>query len=265
MKFSSTLAAALVLVLTVTTAEVTAQPYDPLQGHRVHYMAAVGADQARDDVLLPSRWDGVMVDLGLGYGYAAESWHLEGELSFATSYLEKGGGHPGIVMTPAFSVAAGFDVYTHDGIAIALGPLVRSRIDNGFYFSWDDARTYYLATHMLGFELGGSWTSGTLPTFTANLAMPLLGLAGRPPEIRFEEQVDAISMGNLFGTPNEDLGFATLPDFVAFELSLGVLWTDSESSLALDYALSFEHFAEPRPVEHLNHLLRFTHTFGVGQ
>jgi len=233
--------------LVILAAGGAAQTY-PVSPAGFELGAVLGANQLRDDVLVPFRWTGPLVGLSLGTGFVTGKIRHEPEFSFsvtiATNRFDQG--------ALAVDVAAAYRLLFSQSLRLAggwfePGALLFYRQHNALLYSWDDAHDYWLNGFGIGPALAWRRALSQRQTICIEAAGSLLALASRPPAYPLnkqdrQENVDYYFVDNFRGLR------ASLPDrYQSADVRAGLEWRAGRGVLAAGYRFDLLRATWPAP------------------
>lgn len=209
---------------------------------------AFGADQLRDDLLVPFRWTGPLVGLTAGGSFLTGRVRQQPELSLSVTSATNRHGNAAL----AVDIGAGHRLLLDRSIrlvggAFEPGVLVFYRQHNALLWSWDDAHDYWLNGFGIGPALAWRRSLSDRSTFGIEAAGSLLAFASRPPEYRHNKQDRLETVGFYFIENFRDLR-VSLPDkYQAADLRAGIEWRAGQGTIAAGYRLDLLRATWPEP------------------
>ncbi len=215
--------------------------------------------ELREDLLRPLAYRGPGLGLALGFDRRRGGTEHEAALALAADAVTTRFGQEAI----GLGVSARYEQARR---VAALGPAGRTTVDVGaalrgslalqYHVDWDDAHAYWLTAYDLGPLARLRWDRPGGGRLSATVVLPLVALASRPPERRFNKQDELKSVGFLLGRPHRGLRFAAPPRYLAGALRLAYerpLGAALRGRVA--YELDGRRHARPRAIELVSHLL----------
>lgn len=232
--------------------------------HFLEYSAGVDAPQFRDDLLVPMRFSGLGVRLGIGWQYDGRLllWRAKGGIG--ASYLRERLGNQGVLIPIWFQLSGYRRAFSHwRNATLHLGVTWQSRITSAMLTAWDDAHLYYLASHVVGPGTTVEWSLPKDKKLTWHVHWPLLGMICRPPEERFVKQED-INADHLFVKSHAHRSWATFGNYRTIGTELGIQWKAKRSRMRLSFEFDYEYTHFSKPLHSLSHRLVFTQQIAIG-
>jgi hypothetical protein len=205
-----------------------------------------GLEMARDDLLVPLRWDCGMLELALGFAARSGPVRHEAQVSIAPAYGVNRFGHEAVPLV----VRGEYRLAATGGLALAGGRLTPGgfafyRCQNAYLVSWDDSHLYWM--NGIGLGPAAQWrgrVAGRLDA-VADLAFALFALAARPAADR-ENKVEPLDQLSFYFADNwRGLEFC-LPDrYTAVAAAAGLEWRAGQSRMAAGYALDLLRVSWP--------------------
>lgn len=197
-----------------------------------------GLEMARDNLLVPLRWDCGMLELAPGFAARSGPVRHEAQVALAPAYGVNRFGHEAILL----ALRAEYRLAAASGVPFAGGRVrpgghVFYRCQTAYLASWDDSHLYWI--NGIGFGPAAEWhgrVAGRLDAI-ADLAFALFALAGRPAAVR-EVKVEPLNRLSFYFVDSwRGLKFC-LPDrYTSVKASAGVEWRAGRSMMAGGYAL----------------------------
>ncbi len=209
---------------------------------------ALGANQLRDDLLVPFRWTGPLVGLSAGGSFLTGRIRQQPELSLSVTSATNRHGNAAL----AVDISAGYLLLLDRSVRLAGGAfepgvLVFYRQHNALLWSWDDAHDYWLNGFGIGPALAWRRALSKRMTFGIEARGSLLAFATRPPEYRHNKQDRLETVGFYFVENFRDLQ-VSLPDrYQAADIRAGIEWRAGKGTIAAGYRLDFLRATWPAP------------------
>jgi hypothetical protein len=208
---------------------------------------------ARDDLLVPLRWD--CWGFEPAFGFAARSGPLRHQAQLAVSPAYGGNrfGHEALLLSVRAEyrlLAAGLALA---GGRLAPGGFVFYRCQNAYLTSWDDSHLYWM--NGVGLGPAAQWRGRVAgrADAVADLGFVLFAMAARPDSVR-EVKVEPLDRLSFFFVDNWRGLRSCLPDrYTAVAATAGLEWRAGRSLMAAGYSLDLLYVSWPAAGAALTH------------
>lgn len=197
-----------------------------------------GLEMARDDLLVPLRWDCGMLELAPGFAAQSGPVRHEVQVAVAPAYGVNRFGHEAILLAARaeYRVAAVSGLLLVGG-RVRPGGYLFYRCQNAYLTSWDDSHLYWM--NGVGLGPAAEWRGRVADRVdvVADVAFALFTLAGRPAAVR-EVKVEPLNRLSFFFVDNWRGLKPCLPDrYTSVAASAGLEWRAGRSMMAGGYTL----------------------------
>jgi len=235
------------LILALFAAASLAVALPPALPERGFSVALTGGlEMARDELLVPLRWDCGMFEPALGFTARSGRVRHEAQVSIAPAYGWNRFGHEALLL----AVRGEYRLAATRGLPLAggrfsPGAFAFYRCHNAYLMSWDDSHLYWM--NGVGLGPAAQWrgrVAGRLDA-VADLAFALFALAARPAADR-KVKIEPLDRLSFYLADNWRGLKVCLPNrYTALEASGGLEWRAGRSRMGAGYALDLLRVSWP--------------------
>ena len=264
--FSNILAVFGVALLACSAAHAAEDSSPKASPHRLGLSIGAVHAQAREDLLVRTRWDGPGAQLDFFYHYDGGAQRHEVVFPFAFVYESNRFGDGGASILSGLKYTGLAKIFSDDAWGnVWIGGVLDWDLNDDYYFSWDEEHLYWLTTYALGPVAEWRYAWGELHSVSARLSLPLVALASRPPEHRFYKIGELNHPSYFITKPHDDIEAVSWDRWFAFDISAEYLYRAGEIFfIGAGYALEFKTHAEPRRISRLNNIFLFRMAWALG-
>lgn len=260
------LAASLLLATPAAAARAPESPSDSVRTHdaRAAWRWRVGPHaallQLRDDLLAPLRYTGPALGgrVFLERTSASSEQRAELRLGAGIGFNRMGHGAGALPWGGSLAALRRASASRTGARELFLGATLLANVDAVYFYDWDDAHLYWMTSYAAGPLLSFRRLRGERRTELA-LALPVVGVVARPPEVRYDKVDDLVFVRTWFALPHRGFSAATWP---ALFLADARLMHDLSRKTRVRYDLSFRTTSRPRRAAVLAHEVGVEWTVG---
>jgi hypothetical protein len=263
------LAAPLLLAAPATAALAPEPPSDSLAARegRAAWRLAVGPNaallQLRDDLLAPLRYTGPALGgrVVLERTTSGSEQRAELRLGAGIGFNRMGHGAGALPWGGSLTALRRAASSRTGERELRLGAALLAHVDAVYFYDWDDAHLYWMTSYAAGPLLSLRRIRGERKTELA-LALPVVGVVARPPEVRYGKVDDLVFVSTWLTLPHRGFRAATWPALLLADARLA---HDLSRKTRLRYDLSFRTTSRPRRAAVLAHEVGVEWTVGGGR
>jgi hypothetical protein len=219
--------------------------------HFVDAGLGAGVYQISDDLVRGLRWEGPSLELDAAFRYAGEITRHQVFLRFGMGYVHSRYDDAAASLTHHLGYGlTGRVLRAGPWGTLFLGGQLREDVDLQYYIDWDEEHAYWISSYGLAAAARYEVAATPRHAFDVDLALPVIGWAGRPPEFRYYKADDLKGAGWFVEKPLEGLTFASLDKYQAVHLDIAYTYRPGRGwSLRVAYLLDYRRASFPRTVQ----------------
>jgi hypothetical protein len=227
--------------------------------HQADFAVGLQHGQIRDDVLAPMRWSGFGGTIGFSYAYQQGNSRYEAEYLLRVVLPENRYGHKAVMWGSSLGLGYLHRLPTISPCgAFLIGGHLRWRLDEQYYYSWDESHIYWVNAYELGPTLRWHTKVPSRHRLALRLGIPVAALVSRPPVHR-HYKMDRLAEPSLYITkPHENIRATSLHEYMAIDLLVDYTQTlRRRVTIGLSYQMNYAVHQEPEPLRLLTHTVYF--------